>query len=486
MINFCLQSEVKMRRMMERMLCMKKTVALILASFLMLTFISCQPAGENEESSLTESSSVESSSEKENETNSEEKSEATSEEKSEVSSEEKSEETAEISSSVLEQSSIPLPEKSSVSNQISSKPVSQAPETSSGKNDKPVAGKVDESVESLMAMPDLTKPILTGDFIQSGMYTNWDQARWEKHFNELKAVGITSVILQQGARNNKGLVYRVDYKHCIPDHLLDPSVKENTHILGIVLEAAKATGCTVWIGLGIADDWWTESNHWDEEWRDTQCEINRYVIKSLVDNYYKDYKNQIAGFYWANETYTNSWGLEDFWAEMLSTDLDYLTSLKVDIPMMIAPYNSEFYITGRLNGSPDDGYKLKISPEKTEKIWKRFISLTSFRDGDVFCPMDGLYTMYIDIDDAIDYLVAMKNAVDSCEADLQFWMDVETFTQSFGSAPMERYTQQLQLSAKLATGLVGFSYSHYYSTAGRQNASSLREEYAEYVKDYLD
>ncbi len=466
-----------------------RLLALLLALLMMISFAaSCQPAGGNEGSSLAESSSLESSSETKSEVMSEEKSE-------EISEEVSSEETVEISSSVLEESSIPLPEKSSVSNVISSRPVSSvAPSkpVSSVAPSKPASSvKPSESSSATSSndgwglptddMPRLCDPLLTGDFIQGWYYSGWDYDDWVKHFTSLKAVGITSLILQYDVYVNDCKIYRIDFKHDIPDSYFTSSSDQYTHILGDVLSAAKETGCKVWIGLGVADDWWTETNHWDDDWRSFQCEVNKMAMDAIKKYYYTEYKDQIEGLYWANEMYTQDSGLEEIWADMISRDLDYLTETGMDLPMMMAPYNSEWYVTKDPNLKAGQDYKLDITPEEAEEMWTTFVQKTRFRDGDVFCPMDSIYSSALEIEDAVDFLISMKNAVDKSNVDLQFWIDAENFTDGGWACSMDQLRDKLKICSKLATRMVCFSYTHYYL-----KDSTRHKAYKRYYEAVID
>lgn len=460
-----------------------RLLALLLALLMMVSFAaSCQPTGGDESSSLPGSSSSEISSEQEREESS-----------SEEISEEKSEETTEISSSVLEESSIPLPEMSSVSNQISSKPVSSAapskpvssvapskpvsstkPSESSSKNEDDWSLPTDD-------MPQLCDPILTGDFIQGWYYSGWDYEDWVEHFTALKEVGITSLILQYDVYTDDCKIYRIDFEHDIPDSYFTSSANQYTHILEDVLSAAKETGCKVWIGLGVADDWWTETNHWDADWRSFQCEVNKMAMDAIKKYYYEEYKDQIEGLYWANEMYTQDSGLEDVWADMISKDLDYLTETGMDLPMMMAPYNSEWYVTKDPSLSAGEDYKLDITPEEAEKMWTTFVQKTRFRDGDVFCPMDSINSSALLVEDAVDFLISMKNAVEKSNVDLQFWIDAENFTDGGWACSMDTLRDKLKICSKLATRMVCFSYTHYYL-----DDYSRHTAYKRYYKAVMD
>jgi len=442
---------------------MKKVLALLLALCMMATLAACGVVKTNEESKPETEFKAESSVE----VSSEALSEASSAVNSETPSEAGSSTKAEVSSKKTE--------GSSKMTEVSSKKI----EISSPKTEVSSKAKEESSVTTgygLLTdnMAYQTKPYLTGDFIQDWLCTGWNQDKWEKYLKELKEVGITTVIIQYGFHTEGNKITQINFKNNIPSQWMASGCSDKSSMLGNALAAAKKVGSTIWIGLGVTDEWWTEANQKDKTWRDAQCTMNQLAMDSIKEYYWNDYKDQIAGFYWANEMYTQNSNLELLWADMLSSDLDYLTATGMNRPMMIAPYNSAWYLKG--NGDRQTQYTLYITAKDAEEIWTRFMKATRFRKGDVFCPQDGLYTIGISYADALDYLIAMKNAVEKASVKVEYWIDVESFTDSYGSAAIKRYSKQMDISAKLATKLVGFSYTHYYSTFG-SGSSKLRSDY---------
>ncbi|MEG0664535.1 MAG: DUF5109 domain-containing protein, partial [Clostridia bacterium] len=197
------------------------------------------------------------------------------------------------------------------------------------------------------------------------------------------------------------------------------------------------------------------------------AEMEVKTLKEIYKNYYSTYKEQIEGFYWPWEMYTNSDKFEDHWVEMFNITRDALTSLNKDIPIMFAPYISAYYL---------------ITPEQHKTMWQNFYSKAHLNKGDIIMPQDSFGTSEKSLSYVEKHIQAIKSATVE-DGRLSFWLDVENFDNSGEEegqpAKIERFTRQLDIASKYADRLMCFSYAHYY------NPTNGQEEFDQQYKKYL-
>ena len=452
-------------------------VALLLCAVMLFSFVSCSKEPEKAEPS-SETESYEDSYEEEQseaETDPEEETESEIETESETETEPEAESEAASGSKPSEKPAEKPSQKPA--EKPSDKPVK--PETPSEKpsqkpEEKPVVKPVPKDPEYgyfTDKMARRCKPTVNSTFIQRWLCENWSKSQWVKHFNELKSVGIDSIIIQSTFEATTKEVINAGMEHEFDN--LAAGFDGKPGCVNNALAAAKETGCKVWLGLGSFKNFRICSLHPDDCAK--MAEMDNKAIKAIHDKYYSKYKDQIAGIYWTSEIFMTSAPLRwKNWGAMLSAELDYLTSLKMDLPMMISPYTSE----GQAKNA-----------KYAEDHWLDFIKNVHFRKGDIICPQD---KMYIKDDGSaaemmLHYLEAMSNACRKANKGVQFWINVENFKQDFNSAPVSRYIEQMNACCKLADNLISFSYSHYYASTGKSKGSRAQSDtYLAYYKTWKD
>ena len=308
-------------------------------------------------------------------------------------------------------------------------------------------------------------PYPTGDFIQPWLAADWSVSRWETHLEALKAAGIEFVILQFTSSYQDGKYTDFNYpssligneEYCTPDCKTYDTVAS-------LLEAAKNTGMKVWLGIGGCSDWWGYAFS-DIDWCVKRATETNFIIKELYDMYKHQYPDTFVGWYWAWEMFGNKGNHEKNWAEMININLDYMTELDPTMPCMFSTYYSMYE---------------NCTPERFTEVWSNLFSLTRFREGDIWAPMDGLGTLpeltYTQREQLLRcYVEAMEN-----EDRLTLWFNVENFKDGGGAAELARFADQCIICSKYAEGLITFSYTHYYSptVAGR----AYTKDYQTYVK----
>ena len=318
-------------------------------------------------------------------------------------------------------------------------------------------------------MPYLTKPKATGDFIQAWLCDGWPASRWESHMAILKQAGYEFVILQNTVSITNGKISRVGFKNDFIDDksICADQVAVQDAFLGTVLDAARKMGMKVMIGIGCDDDWW--KCQYTDEWCAQQIKVNNAVAQQIYDHYYKDYKDVINGWYWTYEMWTQNSLHESAWAGLFNPTRKYIHDLTPELPMMVGPFISQYE---------------HITPDQSREEWERFFEAARFYDGDIFCPQDSFGSQGEPLEYIEAHQLAMKEATKKANAKVNFWLDVENFEKSGKSAAVERFTKQLDISSRIATGLVSFSYSHYYDPA--QKPGRFHKAYVKYLDTIKD
>ena len=317
--------------------------------------------------------------------------------------------------------------------------------------------------------PYLTAPKATGDFIQSWLCAGWTKNKWDSYFATIKQAGYEFVIIQSTVAITDGRISEMLFENDLADNktLCTESVKQNPECLGNALEAAKNNGMQVMIGLATDEDWWDGAGK--SEWRKKQADLNNLAAKEIVDHYYDEYKDQIYGWYWVYEMWTQLRFLEAGWAEMFNMTRSYLSDLTPGLPVMVCPYYSAWE---------------NLPGDQVGEMWGRFFQKVEFEEGDIFCPQDGFGTQGRPLDWVEGIWLDTKKAMETYAPQAEFWLDVENFCDGGKSADVARYTKQLDICARIGEGLVSFSYVHYYdpgSKSGKYHKAYLA--YLETIKD---
>ncbi len=317
--------------------------------------------------------------------------------------------------------------------------------------------------------PYLTAPKATGDFVQSWLCSGWTKGKWDSHFKMVKEAGYEFVIVQCTFGIEDGRFNMLLFENDISDDktLCTETVQLYTDCLGNALEAAKNNGMQVMIGLGSDDEWWGGAV--DPEWRKKQAEMNNLAIKEIVDHYFDTYEEQIFGWYWTYEMWTQGRHLEDGWAEMYNMTRTYAAKLTPGLPMMVCPYYSAWE---------------NLPGDQVGEMWGRFFKQAAFEEGDIFCPQDSFGSSGRALDWVEKIHLDTKEALKTYAPGVEFWLDVETFCGDGRPADLARYTKQLDICARIGEGLVSFSYVHYYDPGTK--SAKYHKGYCAYLESIKD
>jgi hypothetical protein len=290
-------------------------------------------------------------------------------------------------------------------------------------------------------------PVLRGNFMQPGAFKGYSAEKMKSHLQTMYDIGIDILVLQWSFENTSEGVTNVYYRSSFES--ADKSSAYNAsgeNLLGNILEAAEAVGVKVFVGMNNNDEWWEKAVS-DKAWLTAQAELGIKGAKQLYATYKKQYPNAFYGWYFVFEMYNTAATREmmENGAYLLNGFCDGLTEIDAGMPMMLSPFLSAY----------------GTEPEVTGQQWKEIFSMTHFREGDIFCCQDSVGAGFITVDQLDGYFKAIKEAVDTKKG-LHFWANNEDFDQaSWGTAPLDRFAKQLQISDPYVEAHITFAYSHH-------------------------
>ncbi len=290
-------------------------------------------------------------------------------------------------------------------------------------------------------------PTLCGSFMQPSAFKDYSYERMKQHLQYMYDVGIDILILQWSFENTSDGVISTFYESSFDESDKASSFDESGKmLLDTILRAAEDVGVKVFIGLNENAEWW-QSAIASKSWIGNQADIGLKGARQIYDKYKSLYPNAFYGWYFVFEYYNfkaNNEILNNA-SLLLNKYRNGLYEIDKDMPMMLSPYISS----------------AGANPEDTGKLWKRVFEKTDFRSGDIFCCQDSVGAGHITIDRLDDYYKAIKEAVDTKEG-LRFWANNESFAQeSWSTAPLDRFIEQMNISSKYVEAHITFAYSHY-------------------------
>lgn len=329
----------------------------------------------------------------------------------------------------------------------------------------------------------------TVDFVQPFNFEGeeWTDAKYDTYYSQLAAAGYNTIILQwtRTAYNGECYVY---YPTANLSTVYSGTIyTDNENVLVNVLDGAQRNDFGVYIGLSVDSNWWDVDSKLNFKYSDTEYLTELATIDNLmideISALYGDY-TAFKGWYWAHELLTsiNSWCVD--WANMLNLTIDHLTAIDDTRPVMFSPY-----VHWILRGTAYDSYRM----------WKNFFALAHFREGDIFCPQDGVAKQNAGGD--VDYNVMYKTytyikaCAEAAQTDpkLRFWVNCEIYAvtkveispaeDSLINCTLDRIKQQYAIASQFTDTIVTFSFTHYVLPDGTNNKNS---DAASYYADYID
>ena len=319
---------------------------------------------------------------------------------------------------------------------------------------------------------------MTGTFIQPWLYSGWSDARWEQEIAEWKLMGIEYLIVGDTFEitldENNG--YAVTHMSASYPTNIEGASRGNDYLTKLY-EMCSKHNIKLFIGMGNTTNGWPYidlDKEEDVEVFKRVCAVFAAVAEDIYNIYYEDHSDIFAGFYFVPELYNNSafsnagtrTAFVNGFAEGLNAVFDKLNSLNPDLPFIFSPYVNIF-----------GGSWVCKDFDAISAFWSEALATAGFRDGDILSPQDscgagGMSLEYLD-----QMTAAYRNAVDSCGKDIQLWSNCELFVQPpneflynedgldrWGTATLDRITQQFEIVCKYVDRLITFAYPHYLSS----------------------
>ena len=306
-------------------------------------------------------------------------------------------------------------------------------------------------------------PTALGAFIQGWLVAHWNDNQWQKEFAALKEAGMSYMVLAPALQVDRGNSFSL-----YPSDIPGVTQMYENDIIDNCLRNAQEAGFKVFIGLNMDEEWWVSWNNLEPDWFYSKMRVGNLVADELISKYKNLYPEAFYGWYWVwevanvGELYTEKY--QDYIANSLNINLDHLSLISPSMPMMLCPF-----MNYRIGTS--DEYRI---------IWENIFAKTHFRAGDIFAPQDCVGAGGLEIDMVDEWFSALRNAV-STKPGLLLWSDTETFDQRFWtSATLDLFVRQMELVKPYVSGIMTFTYSHYYSPITVTN--EFHEAYVNYYK----
>jgi len=305
-------------------------------------------------------------------------------------------------------------------------------------------------------------PRLMGTFIQpwpeSG-FSQYTQAEWDTHLDMLLRAGIDTVIVQWMGRTDGNGTLVHDY----------------SPMIGKLLASAQKRCMKVFIGSVIEEESWWNQRFFDKQWRETQNKIGNEMLHRIYHKYKVKYPITFVGWYWAWEMYSQrDPRCNPAWADMFSSNTRCLDEFdEYKMPMLISPFHS---------------CPLARTPIEVKAQWEEFFRIAHWRNGDIFCAQDsvGAGGGRASLPKANALAKAMKIATDNAPVKLDYWVNVENFTESedgaefsIEPAAVDRLVKQLDIAGRYTNNIITYSYSHFYDN------NAFDAEYLKYITNKI-
>ena len=184
-------------------------------------------------------------------------------------------------------------------------------------------------------------PTVPSSFISAKLTVGWDSTRWGYEFRDLKAAGISELVLDGAvfATGDRPTAY---YPSGVPgvDRASGPAGAP-ADVITPLLSGARSAGMHVWLGTYIPDSgWYAPNDATVDEMTTSNAAITAAVLKDL-DAKYSAYSDVVSGWYLGSEvsaSYAWSWNagtaLTDYYRSLAATAKAARTATRT----MIAPY----------------------------------------------------------------------------------------------------------------------------------------------------
>lgn len=310
-------------------------------------------------------------------------------------------------------------------------------------------------------LTDGPRPAIRGSFIQPYLFEDWDDARWQTEFDNLRHAGMDFIIFMHTVHADVDDAPQAVYPTALPG--IRPGRKD---LLEDCLRNAEKAGFKVFAGLNFDERWWSLGTG-PVDWLIESLQQGNDIAAEIAERYKSRYPETLHGWYWVWEvepSVCSEQPARELLVQALNINLDCLRKITPEMPVLISPFMNS------LSGSSDN----------CMEVWKYVLEHARFKDGDIFAPQDCVGSGYLDIGEVEEWFGKLASIIPD-EPEIRFWGNVEMFDQRFWtSADVDRVVRQMELIRPFVSGYISFAYSHYYSPEEKNPA--IHEAYCSYVE----
>jgi len=329
---------------------------------------------------------------------------------------------------------------------------------------------------------------IDGTFIQTWLYSYWDDKRWDDEIASMKEIGIQEIIMADiASRSNSNEPWSCSYPSQLSNTSL--SADETTKIL----KQAKKGGIKVYLGLGCDNRWWNWNLCNDNDYQEFEEAITMscQIARELYSTYKTEFSTTFSGFYSVYEIWNHiEWNnpqrrsiYAQRMAEQFNRLIDTLNVIDPSMPLLFSPFATQTDWCANI--------------ENTQAFYEEFFQYCQFREIDEMLPMDNIggggqtletvnpwSAMYANA-------VANNNGIPQCNANIESFVqpadsllyDTDTTPlfgiNYWGSAPIGRFVQQLAIAKNYANKIYTFAYAHYQSP--HNNIPGIHQNLTQYL-----
>ncbi|NOU61415.1 DUF4434 domain-containing protein [Marinifilum caeruleilacunae] len=296
---------------------------------------------------------------------------------------------------------------------------------------------------------------ITGTFLDEISHdipsSNWGRKEWAKDFDEMKAIGIDTVILIRAGYKNKLTFDSESLKKYIQPYPV------YIDLVDLFLEQAERCGMNFYFGLYDSGEYWHKGDYKKE------LEINKELAKEVAEKYGE--RKAFKGWYASHELSVH----DEDQLSLVGELCEELKSIK-NIPILISPY-----VKGRMQ------FEDPITLEEHEAQWDQIFSALSGKV-DIVAFQDG----QVDFFELEDFSRVNKKLAD--QHGIESWANVESFERGMpiNFLPIDWRNLKMKMDVAQKVGvskLITFEFSHFMSPNSiYPSAHFLLDRYREFTK----
>ena len=296
---------------------------------------------------------------------------------------------------------------------------------------------------------------ITGTFIDEVTYdipaSNWSNEQWAADLDNMKEVGIDTLIIMRS----------VFYNKCLYPSKVFPTLKEEGEdFVGFILQEAQKRDMQVYIGLYISNLTWNAGDYWGE------LEQNKILVDEMLALYGDN--PAFKGWYIPHETGSNIYNIK----ETMGCLAALCKEKSPDKLVLISPFFRGINL-----------YPEPIDPQRTAREWDNILEFCG-KNIDICAFQDGT----TNLEDYPTYLAEVKKVMD--KYNIALWANVETFERDvrsmFFPIPFDVLRKKIKIAQDYVEKCITFEFSHFLSPQSifpsAHNLNALYRRYYEQKK----